>query len=140
MIFLDSSILIAAAQPHHPHFEPSAKLIREATRANTACGLHSLAETFSTLSGMPKPMRFPPAAALQIIEQTRQRMTIIALTEREYAATFQSVTDAGLGGGIVYDALLLQCARKVQAKKIYTWNVNHFRLGAPDLASRIFAP
>jgi predicted nucleic acid-binding protein len=46
----------------------------------------------------------------------------------------------GLAGGIVFDALLLACARKVDAERIYTWNVRHFRMVAPDLAERIVTP
>jgi predicted nucleic acid-binding protein len=45
-----------------------------------------------------------------------------------------------LHGGIIYDALLLGCARKVNAQRIYTWNEKHFRLVAPDLADRITTP
>jgi predicted nucleic acid-binding protein len=45
-----------------------------------------------------------------------------------------------LPGGIIYDALILACARKVQAERIYTWNVKHFQMVAPDLAGRIVTP
>jgi hypothetical protein len=43
-------------------------------------------------------------------------------------------------GGIIYDALLLASARKVSADRIYTWNLGHFRMIAPDLAARIVEP
>jgi predicted nucleic acid-binding protein len=45
-----------------------------------------------------------------------------------------------LTGGIIYDCLLLACARKAQAERICTWNVRHFRSIAPDLAERIVTP
>ena len=35
---------------------------------------------------------------------------------------------------------VLPCARKIQAEKIYTWNVKHFQMVAPDLADRIVTP
>jgi predicted nucleic acid-binding protein len=41
---------------------------------------------------------------------------------------------------MIYDALLLACARKANADRIYTWNLRHFRALAPDLAERIVAP
>jgi predicted nucleic acid-binding protein len=41
---------------------------------------------------------------------------------------------------MIYDALLLACARKAAAERIYTWNERHFKLVAPDLAERIVAP
>jgi len=37
----------------------------------------------------------------------------------------------------VHDGLILRCARKVDARKIYTLNEKHFKLAAPDLAERI---
>jgi hypothetical protein len=35
---------------------------------------------------------------------------------------------------------LLACARKVGAERIYTWNLSHFPMVAPDLADRILTP
>jgi hypothetical protein len=32
------------------------------------------------------------------------------------------------------------CAREVNAERIYTWNVRHFQLVAPDLKDRIVTP
>jgi hypothetical protein len=34
----------------------------------------------------------------------------------------------------------LACAREIQAERIYTWNVKHFQMVAPDLAGRIATP
>jgi predicted nucleic acid-binding protein len=45
-----------------------------------------------------------------------------------------------LQGGIVYDALLMACARKIEARWIFTNNYKHFRRVAPDLAARIVEP
>jgi len=41
---------------------------------------------------------------------------------------------------MIYDALLLACARKCGADVIYTFNTDHFVRIAPDLAERIQAP
>jgi len=140
MIFLDTSILIAAAQSSHIHYENSAELLRAATRTNTACGSHSLAETYSSLSGMPKPLRLPIPAVMQVMSQVRERVKIVSLTDREYASVIEHTAASGLIGGIIFDALLIECARKVRATRIYSWNARHFRLLAPDLANRIFTP
>ena len=45
-----------------------------------------------------------------------------------------------LTGPIIYDALILACARKIKAAVIYTQNVRHFRQAAPDLAHIIREP
>jgi predicted nucleic acid-binding protein len=52
----------------------------------------------------------------------------------------RDVAERGIGGGRVSDALLLACARKSQAKTIFTWNLKHFRQLAPDLSERIRTP
>jgi predicted nucleic acid-binding protein len=95
---------------------------------------------YSTLTGRPHPMRMPISAALTLIEQTRNRMKIVTLSEDEYFAVLQESARAGRVGGIIFYALLIACARKATAETIYTWNVRHFRLIAPDLAGRILEP
>jgi predicted nucleic acid-binding protein len=62
------------------------------------------------------------------------------LTADEVFQAIQRTAALKLPGGIIYDALILACARKVQAEKIYTWNAKHFKMVAPDLASRIVTP
>jgi predicted nucleic acid-binding protein len=54
--------------------------------------------------------------------------------------TLRRTANLGHSGGMIYDALHLACARKVEAEQIYTWNVRHFRMMAPDLADRIVTP
>jgi predicted nucleic acid-binding protein len=46
----------------------------------------------------------------------------------------------GLGGGKVYDALLIECARQAQSERIYAFNLQDFRRLAPDLTERFAAP
>ncbi len=140
MTFLDTSVLVAAAQSQHAQHVQSATLIRSADRTNTACALHSFAETFSVLSGMPRPFRMPPAVALQVLRRFGERVRTVALTEEEYLATLESMASRGLMGGIVYDALLLRCARKVQATRVYSLNPGDFRIVDPELASRVMVP
>ena len=67
-------------------------------------------------------------------------MAMIALTAAEYMETLRDAARDGIAGGTVYDAILLRCARKVDAQWIYTWNVRHFQLVAPDLKERIRTP
>ena len=92
------------------------------------------------LSGMPRPFRLPPSAALAIVRQVRERLWTIALTETEYMATLEWLVSRGLMGGIVYDALMMRCARKAEAETIYTLNPGDFRLIDEELAERISLP
>ncbi len=64
----------------------------------------------------------------------------MALDESEYFGVVRELAKAGRMGGIIFDALLIACARKAKAETIYTWNMRHFRLIAPDLAAKILEP
>ena len=102
--------------------------------------MHSLAELFTVLSGRPVPLRMPPVEAVKVVAHLAKRFTTVSLTAKEYVETIEHLADRGHSGGIVYDALLIACARKAKAGRIYTLNPRHFRLVAPDLAPRIAEP
>lgn len=140
MIFLDTSVLIAVAQVSHERHKASLELWNGCERRDTAISVHTLAELYNTLTGMPPALRLRPRDAVLAIETFLQRLTPIALTPEEYVVALRRTAEAGLTGGIVYDALLLECARKCEAEAIYTWNLRHFRAAAPDLAERIVSP
>lgn len=89
---------------------------------------------------MPPALRLAPRDAVLAVETFLLRLTPVTLTAEEYMETLRRAANFGRAGGIIYDALLLACARKVQAEQIYTWNVKHFQMVAPDLAHRIMTP
>ena len=97
-----------------------------------------MAEVYNTLTAMPPALRLAPRDAVLAVETFLQRL--ITLTADEYMETLRRTANLGRSGGMIYDALLLACARKVQAERIYTWNVKHFQTVAPDLADRIMTP
>jgi predicted nucleic acid-binding protein len=74
------------------------------------------------------------------VEEIPQRLATIVLQQNDYLKIVRDLADRCLASGQIYDALLLACARKAKAEKIYTWNLKHFRQLAPDLANRIRTP
>jgi predicted nucleic acid-binding protein len=138
--FLDTSVLVAAFWRGHPQHEASLKLVSAANRRKSACAAHTLAEVFATMTALPVKDVIPPDQALLFVEEARDRFTIVTLTEDEYYRAIAEAADRGFTSGRVYDALLLRCAAKVKAEVIYTWNLKHFRLIAPELAERIRTP
>jgi predicted nucleic acid-binding protein len=82
----------------------------------------------------------PPSDAAKLVAHTRKRLTVVSLTPTEYLTAIQALASLGHSGGMIYDALLLACARKSKANRIYTLNQKHFRLVAPDMTSRILEP
>lgn len=85
-------------------------------------------------------MRFRPEQALLVMEDVLSRMQIVSLLPDEYVSAIRRTAGLGLSGGLIYDALHLECARKFNAERIYTWDARHFRMIAPDLADRIVEP
>ena len=139
-VFLDTSVLIAANDIDHERHVESRALLAAATPENCACGAHSLAETYANLSIVKGGRQQRPETALRLVEQIADRMMVVGLSPEEYLTAIRDAAKLRIAGGTIYDALLLKCARKVDAQRIYTWNVRHFKLVAPDLAERIVRP
>jgi predicted nucleic acid-binding protein len=142
-IFFDTSALLPIFDADHPHHSPSIRLfesLRPDGPRQAFCSLHSLAEFFATSTRIPPPARMPPEESLFHIKQALKRVQTVALNEADYLTALSSVAEGNLSGALIYDALLLQAARKVNAETIYTWNVRHFQQLAPDLATRIRTP
>ena len=140
MIFVDSSVWIAAFSENHIHHAASRPILKTLRPETVACGLHSLAEVYSVLTRMPGESRAHPRVAMDFVANMVRHTTVIPLESREYLETIDAISQRGLSGSMVYDALLLACARRAKAKLIYTWNVRHFRAVAPDLAAKIVTP
>lgn len=139
-VFLDTSVLIAASDSNHESHAESRPLLASATPLSCACGAHSLAETYANLSIVKGGRQQRPETAFRLVEQIASRMMVVTLTPDEYLSAIRDAAKSRVAGGTIYDALLVKCARKVEAERIYTWNVRHFQLIAPDLAERIAAP
>jgi predicted nucleic acid-binding protein len=138
--FFDTSVLIGAFWRGHPNHEASLKLVSAANKRKSACAVHALAEVYATMTALPVKDVIPPDQALLFVQETRDRFTIVTLTDDEYYATIEHAAALGFTSGRIYDALLLRCATKVKAEVIYTWNLKHFRAIGPGAASRMRTP
>jgi predicted nucleic acid-binding protein len=139
-VFLDTSVLIAAIRTADLRYAVSNELVRRCHPNNSSCAAHTLAEVYASLTGMRPPNRFHPEQAMVVVDGFRAKFRCVELSADEVLNTARGVAGLGLSGGIIYDGLLLTCARKVNADRIFTWNVRHFRMVAPDLAGRIVEP
>ena len=139
-VFLDTSVLVAAVRTADLRHAASNELVRKCRPDNSSCAAHTLAEVYASLTGMRPPNRFRPEQAMLVVDGFSTKFRCVELTADEVLNTARGIAGLGLMGGIIYDALLLTCARKVNAERIYTWNVRHFQMVAPDLAGRIAEP
>jgi len=140
MIFMDTSVLVCASTPSDSRHEACIDVLAEADSNGGGCATHSLAELYSNLSGRPLPLRLSPSDAAKIVAHTARRFKTISLTASEYVDVVEGLARLGHSGGMIYDALIVACARKSKARRVYTLNAKHFRLVAPDLSQRIFEP
>ncbi len=140
MEFFDTSVLVAAFWGGHVHHASSILVLASATKRRSACGIHSLAEVYATMTALPVKPMIPPEQAALFIEEIQRRVTLIALDEEEYTETIHKAAEHGFTSGRIYDALLLRCAAKADARVIYTWNLKHYTAIAPELAGRMRTP
>lgn len=138
--FFDTSVLVAAFLGDHPHHKASADVFADTAKKHSSCGVHTLAELYSTLTSLPLKPMIAPEQTMLFLADVRSRLSLIALDETEYFETIDQTAGRRISGGRVYDALLLRCARKAKANVIYTWDLKHFRQLAPDIASMIRTP
>ena len=138
--FFDTSVLMAAVREADHRHEVSCKLVQQFSSYEASCAAHSLAELYAALTGMKPPNRIRPDIAELLLEHFKTSLHCISLTADEVLQTIHRTAALKLPGGIIYDALILACARKIEAERIYTWNVKHFQMAAPDLAERIVTP
>ncbi len=143
-VFLDTSALFAAvAQGHENHDAAFAVLDRaQAGKDDGFISAHSLAEMYATLTKSPPPFRHSPEQALLSIEENILKyFTVVSLTGGDYAALLREAAVMRIHGGTIYDAVLLKCAVKSKAERIFTFNLRHFQnIASADIASRIVAP
>ena len=65
----------------------------------------------------------------------------MALSEKEVYKVIVAAAGQEVGGGKIYDAMILRCAEKSKAEAVYTWNLDDFRsLAGSELAERIKTP
>lgn len=142
-ILLDTSVLVAAVVEAHPMHSVALPWLQR-TRAKLDTGLvatRSIAELYAILTTLPLRPRIAPALAWELIQRNvLAALEVIALTVEDYAAVVARLSEMGMTGGVIYDALILEAANKGKADKIVTLNEADFKRVAPHLTDRIAAP
>jgi predicted nucleic acid-binding protein len=143
-VFLDTSVLAAACVQSHPHHSRALPIVQRVTsgRERGFIASHSIAETYVALTRMPVVPRIHPAEALQIITASLlPSFQLVNAEANDYRGAMERVAAGGWAGGKIYDALLLQCALKSRARRVYTFNLRDFQqLAPPELRGAICAP
>ena len=102
---------------------------------------HSLAELYAILTTLPVQPRILPTVAQQLIKcNVLDVFEVVFLSDKDYAAVIDHLTDLGIVGGATYDALILHAASKANVDQVVTLNETDFRRVYPDLADKIVSP
>jgi predicted nucleic acid-binding protein len=129
-VLFDTSVLIPRCIIAHPHRTQALAAIAKSKDSDHDCciSLHSLAETFAVLSALPINPRISAEKALFLIEmEILPYFTIVPLSIENYRQAMVDIARVGRSGGAIYDALILQAARSINASRLYTFNDKHFR-------------
>ena len=138
--FLDTSVLIATFYGDHENHLISKDLFLRFAKKDVCCGAHSLVELYSVLTGMPGKNRVSGDEALLFLGNIQERLSIVALSDKEYFKAIELAAAIGISGGSIYDAILGYCALKSDAAKIFTWNVKDFKRLNSEIAMRTTTP
>lgn len=139
-VLLDTSILVAAMIEAHPAHEQALPWLQR-VRGGTDTGLvaaHSVAELYAILTTLPIQPRIPPAVARQLIQlNVLDVCEVVSLSDKDYTAVIDHLSEEGIVGGATYDALILRAALKARADRVVTLNEKDFRRVYPELADKV---
>ncbi len=127
-VFLDASVLVEACLLHSAKFAEADALIKKPNVTSA----HALAEAYATLSG-DKRLGIRPHDAALMVEECAAKLNVSELDAAALRKLLVGAPGQGITGGLFYDALHAEVARKMRCGVIRTLNVSHFRHVAPDL-------
>jgi predicted nucleic acid-binding protein len=142
-VFFDTDVIVAASERTHPHYARAWPALQRlaAGKDQGYISVHSIAETYAVLTRLPVQPRIHPAEAVRIItDNLLPHFETVPIGKKDYVEAIRLVGSGGWAGGKIYDALLLGCAARCDADRIYTFNLSDFRQLAPKLEDKIYAP
>ena len=125
----DTSVLVAAiVEPHPMHTRALPWLQRaKAGEIDFVVASHTLAELYAVLTTLPLKPRISPLTAWRLVhDNVETSAKIISLSPSDYKDTIKYMSELGLTGGIIYDALIVKAAQKSGVERLLTFNADDF--------------
>lgn len=142
-VLADTSVLIAAMVESHPDHERAFSWLRQAKqkRIDLVVSTHTLAELYAVLTTLPVQPRLSPDTARRLIREDVESIAgIVDLRGADYRQVLDDMSALGISGGVTYDALTVQAARKANVDRLVTLNLADFRRAWPDAGEILQAP
>lgn len=139
----DTSIIVSGIVESHPMHAKCLPWLQRAKTGEVECIVvsHSLAETYAVLTTLPVKPRVSPLVAQRLIDTNLRAMArMVPLTIADYWNTIQRMTEMGLSGGTIYDALIAAVARRLSVDMLLTLNADDFRRVWPEGKQVITTP
>ena len=134
-ILFDTSLIIAALVESHPMHIRAFPWLKKAKAKDfdLIVASHTLAELYAVLSSLPIKPRISPSVVRRLINENIESISkIVSLTPAEYCLTIKQISEFGLVGGIIYDALIAKVAQKSKVERMLTLNLAHFTRVWPE--------
>lgn len=124
MIALDSSIMVAALVSWHENHQAAARAVERAlsSKEGVIIPSHAMVESYAVLTRLPAPHRLAPATALALLRENFGSTRLAALNARSVWPVLEQLAALSLGGGITYDAIILDAAADGGATSLLTLN------------------
>jgi predicted nucleic acid-binding protein len=139
----DTSVLVAAIiEPHPMHTRALPWLQRaKAGEIDFLVASHTLVELYAVLTTLPLKPRVSPITAWRLVhDNVETSAKIISLSPSDYKDTIKYISELGLTGGIIYDALIVKAAQKSGVERLLTFNADDFIRLLPGGESFIYIP
>jgi predicted nucleic acid-binding protein len=129
MKFFDTNVFVTAMLPKREFHDRAQTAFATARSKGEACiSTHNLAEIYNVLTGR---VLIDPVQAKQLMDLNLHDVEIISITTNHCQIALARVSSLGISGGVIFDAILAECAVQHQCDTLYTFNLKHFtRLGA----------
>ena len=129
MNYLDTGVLVSALFLRDEQQAVCQSLLKPENATST----HALAETFATLTGQ---YRVRNDVVSEAVLSAAQMLRVETITLEDYEAVLAESRARGVQGGMIYDALHAQVARRLKVRTLYTFNITNFQHVASGLNVR----
>jgi predicted nucleic acid-binding protein len=139
----DTNTLIAALVESHIHHDPALTWLQKVHRKEIEgyISIHTIAELYAVISRYPALQPIAPELVVEQIEdEILGSFEVITLTPDEYHSIIQHLSQRGIIGGTVYDAVIVYAGVKANVDYLLSFNAKHFRRVYPAFAHKIIVP
>ncbi len=121
---LDSSIIVAALLSWHDKHDAAARAVERAlgSKGGMVIPSQALFESYAVMTRLPAPFRLAPADALKLLVENFAATRLLTLKAQSVWPLLRRLATSELGGGLTYDAIILEAAVDGGATQLLTLN------------------